>query len=329
MLLALAAAGVGLFFARSPSQAMEEPLHRRVLLLADKATDPFMGRIKAEIASLGLEVVTRTPTGPIEADARAEHAIAAIRMLPSRKGVEVWMADETSGRSLLRQVIVDETPGGPDQNLVALQTVELLRTSFFPKSAAPPPPSPAQPPAVLVEQAAPAPPSGSTNAALVGLGFLYSVGGASPAWQAWLGYQRLWNRHFGVALDLSAPIHRGTLSGPEGSADVGAIIAGAEFLARSGSEHLFVTTGLGAGFAAVLATGHSSQLNGTSSTACTGLGYLRVNLGWRPAGWLGLGLSGLAGTTAGRVHIRFAGNAAGDWGVPLFAAALFGEIEWH
>ena len=51
------------------------------------------------------------PQGPIEASARSEHAVAAIRMLPSRKGVEVWMADETSGRSLLRQVVVDETPG--------------------------------------------------------------------------------------------------------------------------------------------------------------------------------------------------------------------------
>ena len=81
------------------------------LLLVDSPGDPFMDRIRAEVVSLGLEGVVRAPQGSIEAKARAEHAVAAIRILPSRNGVEVWMADAASGRSLLRQVIVDETPG--------------------------------------------------------------------------------------------------------------------------------------------------------------------------------------------------------------------------
>ena len=86
--------------------------HRRVLLLVDSPGDPFMDRIRAEVVSLGLEGVVRAPQGSIEARARAEHAVAAIRILPSRNGVEVWMADAASGRSLLRQVIVDETREG-------------------------------------------------------------------------------------------------------------------------------------------------------------------------------------------------------------------------
>ena len=330
------AAWVGVLPASVQSQPLQTREHRRVLLLVDKPGDPFIGRIKAEIAALGLDVVTRAPVGPIETAARAEHAIAAIRMLPSRKGVEVWMADETSGRSLLRQMIVDETPGGPDQNLIALQAAELLRTSFFSQSDKPPASANlVPPPPVIVVQAAPARSSGE-GGVQAGVGFLYGAGGASAAWQAWLSFQHLWGRHFGVALDLSAPFYRGTLSGPEGTADVGAFVVGGELLTRFGSERprLFLTTGLGAGFAAVLATGYPSQqgraqLVGTSSSAYTGLGYLRVSLGWKPAGWLELGISGLAGTTASRVHIRFAGNAAGDWGVPLFAAALFGEVDWR
>jgi hypothetical protein len=51
------------------------------------------------VALLGVDVVMRPPQGSIEARARSEHAVAAIRMLPSRRGVEIWMADETSGRS--------------------------------------------------------------------------------------------------------------------------------------------------------------------------------------------------------------------------------------
>ena len=45
------------------------------------------------------------------------------------------MADATSGRSLLRQVVVDESPGGPDRDLIALQTAELLRTSLLGESS--------------------------------------------------------------------------------------------------------------------------------------------------------------------------------------------------
>jgi hypothetical protein len=336
LLAVLAAAWMGLLPARAPAQPLQEPVHRRVLLLADKPGGPFMERIKAEIASLGLEVVMRAPVGPIEADARAEHAAAAIRMLSSHTGVEVWMADETSGRSLLRQVIADETPGGPDQNVVALQTAELLRTSFFPKSdRSLTPPHPVRPPTGLVDEAAPPRPSGESGAQ-AGVGFLYSAGSASAAWQAWLSLQHLWGRHFGVALDVSAPIHRGTMSGPEGSADVGAVVVGGEFLARFGAKHerVFLTTGLGTALVFLLAKGHPSQegraqLTGTSSAACTGLGYLRIALGWKPSGWLGLGVGGLVGSTIAKFHIRFAGNDAGTWGGPLFAAGLFGEVDWH
>jgi hypothetical protein len=314
----------------TPPQA--EP-HRRVLILVDKPGDPFMGRIKAEVVALGLEVAMRPPVGSIDADARAEHAVAAIRMLPSGKGVEVWMADETSGRSLLRQVIVDETPGGPDQNLIALQTAELLRTGFFPRSKMPASPASPPPAPPAIAASAPARPAGET-CVQVGVGPLHSLGGASSALQAWLSIQHLWSQRFGIAVDLGAPIRRGTLSGPEGTSDVGAVVIGLELLAYFKSEPLFLSTGLGVAFADLLAQGHpsdeaSAQLAGATSSAYIGLGYARLTTGWRPASWLGVGVSGLVGTTMGRVRIRFAGNDAGDWGVPLLAAFLFGEVAWR
>lgn len=307
---------------------------RRVLLLVDKSNDPFMGRIKAEAASLGLDVIVHAAVGSLEADARAEHAAAAIRMLSSRKGVEVWMADETSGRSLLRQVIVDETPGGPDQNLIALQTAELLRTSFFPRieptssMVAPP-----VPPVVVV--VGPALPSGE-SAVQVGLGLLSGAGGASTSLQAWLSLQHRWGRHFGVAIDLSAPVRRGSLGGPEGTSDVGAILAGGELLARFPTENnrLFFATGLGAAFAALIVTGHpgedaSAQLVGRSSSAYTALPYVRLEGTWKPTSWLGLGAMAVVGTTLGKIRLQFAGNQAGSWGVPTVGALLVAELDWH
>lgn len=329
---ALAGLLVVLSCARLRAEPTAGPARRRILLLAEKMGDPFMGRIKAEVASLGIDVVMHPPAGSLEADARAEHASAAIRMLPSRKGVEVWMADETSGRSLLRQVVVDETPGGPDQNLIALQTAELLRTSFFPKSEARQPspiPVPSPPPAPVIQ------PSGEM-ALQAGLGCLSGAGGASSSLQAWLSVQRRWGKHFGVALDFSGPLSRGTMEGPEGHADVGALLLGAEVLVRlpTEKERFAFTTGLGGALTSVISKGHPSeegrsQLLASSTAAYTGAVYLRAEGQWRPVAWLGLGAMGLVATTIARVQIHFAGNDAGTWGVPFLGALLFIEADWN
>jgi hypothetical protein len=308
----------------------------RVLLLIDSPADPFMDRIRSEVVSLGLDVVARPPQGPIEARARAEHAVAAIRILPARNGVEVWMADASSGRSLLRQVIVDETPGGPNQDVVALQTAELLRTGLFADATSAGPHPPAAPPTIAQNAPAVAVTEGGESGVRSGVELLYSAGGASAAWQAWFSFQHLWKRHLGIAFDVSVPFRRGTISGPEGMADVGAVVVGAEALARFMSERgrLFLTAGLGGGAVSLLTKGHpsvqgSSQLESSSSTAYTAIGYARVALGWKVSSWLGLGMSGFAGTTVARVHIRFGGNDAGEWGVPLLGAALFAQVDWR
>ena len=328
--------GSGLSSASSSAQTQPAAARQRiVLLLADATSDPFVSRIKAEITSLGLEVVVRAPKGSIEASARAAHAVAAVRMLPSGKGLEVWMADATSGRSLLRQMIVDEAPEGPNQNIVALQTAELLRTSLFPhQPAAAPKPLPPPPVQVVVQVAPPAPPPASGESALSGsLGVLYGAGGATPALQAGLSYRYLWDRGIGLAVNASAPIVRGTVSGAEGSADVGAIIAGGGPIARFNSKpgRLALTIGLGAAFVAVSAKGHpnadaGSQLVSNASTAYTGLGYACAAIDWKLARWLGLGVSGVAGATTSRVQVRFAGNDAGAWGTPVLGASVFAEV---
>lgn len=329
---------VTLFSAGLHADPEAAPVRRRVLLLAEKMGDPFINRIKAEVASLGIDVIVHPPVGSLEADARAEHASAAIRMLSSRKGVEVWMADETSGRSLLRQVIVDETPTGPDQNLIALQTAELLRTSFFPKSRQPPaPPTPAAPPSPPQPPAPPAPERATgVSSVQVGLGGLHGAGGASSSLQAWLSLQRRWGDHFGIALDLSGPLSRGSLSGPEGRADVGAILIGAEAFLRlpTEKERFALTAGLGGALTMLTATGHPSkqgagQLLANSTVDYTGAVYLHLQGQWRPAAWLGLGAMGLLGTTIKSVKIEFAENEAGTWGLPFVGGLLLAQVDWR
>jgi hypothetical protein len=308
-------------------RAEERPVER-VLLVIDKPNDPLMVRIQAEIAALGLVVVTSGASGPLESSAREQRAVAAVRVLPSHKGVELWMADVTTGRTLTRQLIVDERPEGPDRTLVALQTAEILRTGLFPKTSHVEPPT--APVAPIVVQASPTQPG--EIGVRAGIGGLYSPGGVDTALQAWLSLHRHWRRSLGVALTLSGPITRGSISGPEGRSLVGVYLAGVEL--RSGfSQHdsrWLLTGALGGGGAYLRSQGRSSQpLVQTASGTASGLGYVRVELGLKLSTWARLGLAGTMGTTFASVKIRFAGNQAGTWGSLLLASFMQFGIDWQ
>jgi hypothetical protein len=320
------------------TQATIEAPERRVLLLTDKPGDPFIDRIRAEVAGLGLAVLVRNSAGSLEDEARAEHAVAAIRVLPSLKGVEVWMADETSGRSLLRQLIVDERPGGPDQGLIALQTTELLRTSLFPKQANPlaQPAEPAalpgaQPVAAAHAAATPAPSRMAETGIQAGFGTIYSPGGAGPAMQGWLELHQFWSPRLGLALDFSFPLGGSTVSAVEGSSRVGTYLGGIEFLVRSRPQHsYYANAGIAASVAWIVAHGQEARapLKDASSSAVVGAAYLRASAGWSGS-FYKIGVLGLAGGTMKRIAIRFAGNDAADWGWPFLAAFLTAELDWH
>lgn len=325
--------------AQVPAQpGTDETAGRRVLLLSDKPTDPFVDRLRNEIASLGLTVLIRNHSGMLEDEARANHAVAAIRVLPSHNGVEVWMA-ETSGRSLLRQLIVDERPGGPDLGLIALQTVELLRTSLLPNiPAAPaPPPAPAPAPTPAMAAAAPVPappaptgPSMAETGVQAGLGTLYSPSATGPSLQGWVSLHQFWSPHLGLALNLSFPILSGSLSGPEGSAHVGAYLGGLELVTRLKPEPgLFANAGAALSAVWLLSRGDANRpLNDQSSSAVVATAHVGASIGWSGS-FYKVGVLALAGAAVQRVTIRFAGNEAGRWGWPLLGAFLTGELDWH
>jgi hypothetical protein len=316
----------------------------RVLLILDRPDDRFAGRIRAEVAGLGLAVLTvepwRTgePMAPLEEMARSHQAVAAIRVIPSRTGVEVWMADRTTGRSLLRQLVVDETPGGPNEGLVALQTAELLRTSLLsqepPRADTAPPPAAPQPPSppVLTESSPAAPPM--VKAGLqAGLGALFAPGGTGTTLQLWLSLHRSVARRLSVAVDVSLPLQTSTVEGPEGSARIGATLGGAALLAHAGgpAEGLFGVAGLGVAVIRVDFDGHTSNpmLASQSSSLATGALYLRADGGFEATRWLRLGVRAVGGATAERAAVRFAGNQAGTWGPIFLAAFLVLDLSWH
>jgi hypothetical protein len=301
----------------------------RVLLVIDRTNDPLMARIQAEIAALGLMAILGSSNGPLETSAREQHAAAAVRVLPSHKGVEVWMADATTGRTLTRQLVVDERPAGPDNTLVAMQTAELLRTGLFPKadSSATPPATP-----VATVQVGPVPPPRTDAWRLRnGLGGLYSPGGVDTAMQDWLTMQRWWHHDLGVALSASLPVLRGSISGPEGRALISPYLGALELCTSflKDDSRWLLTSSLGGGIVMLRSEGTSKQpLQHGSSSAISGIGYARVELGLKLSKWINLGIAGAAGTTILPVTIRFAGNQAGTWGRVLLASFLQIGVDW-
>jgi hypothetical protein len=297
----------------------------RVLLVVDRASDPIIERIRAEVNALGLTIVARPPSGALEADARAQKAAAAIRALPSRNGVELWMADVTTGRTLTRQLVIDETPGGPDYNLIALQTAEILRTSLFRHEDKTPPPAP-QP---MVATAPPSQPSPALPAMHIegtaSAGTLFSLGGVGPSLQAWLSLGLRSPRGYLLSVDASAPIARGSLSGPEGSALVSAYLAGLRlskgFIRDQSNWDLRAGAGVGALYLRIVG---EPDLSLTERDVSTLLGYAygTVDAGWKPSESTRIGATLMLATTVKGTDVRFAGNQAGTFGKLILGAAV-------
>jgi hypothetical protein len=322
-----------------------------VLLVVDRPNDRLTERIRAEVAGLGLTIVTLEPwrthqvPGPLEAVARREHAAAVIRTLPTGQGVEVWMADATSGRSLLRQLIVDESAEGPNEGLVALQTAELLRTSLLsqprePAPAAVAPPSPSTTTAASSAGAADSsvtihaggPETEPETGVDASFGVLFSPGAGDAALQVWLSLHRTLTPRLAVAVDASGPLRPATQSGPEGSARVGAYLVGAVLLARLTAldSALYAAAGGGLAVVRVGAEGQAAPpLVATSASGVTGAVYLRADAGVQARPWLRLGARAVAGAAVPSLTLRFAGNDAGAWGRPFIAAFAVAQLCWR
>ena len=322
-----------------------EPL--RVLLVIDQSDDPFAERIRAELANLGLQVITaetwRTgePVVALDAATRVAQAAAGIRMIHSRKGVEIWMADQPTGRSLLRQLIVDERAGEPNQGLVALQTAELLRTSLLappPPRSKPPEPAPAPAsspppaPAAAVVVAGPAPAPGARAGVQMAFGALFSPNAGDAAVQTWLSLYRFLTDQWALALDVSAPVRNASLSGPEGSARISTFLAGAALFTsyEDRKNGVYVSGGAGAGVLRIEADGTAVQpFLSQDRSIVTGAVYARGDAGLEAASWLRFGVRGVVGATTSKVAVRFAGNEAGSWGRPFLGAMAIAELTWR
>jgi hypothetical protein len=204
-----------------PARAADEP--PRIALIEDPAETTILPRLRAELASLGLDVRTvakkeseQLPGDLIES-ARASGAVAAFRVVVQGDRADVWIADRVTGKVVLREML----PRGAriDGRVVALRAVELLRASLMeldvPRAA---PQGELAPPPTLTQNAGLLPDlerfSLSADSA-----FLWSPGGCGPAVgvAGAVAWRRTW---LGVRLSGGSILAPATISRTEGRGDV-------------------------------------------------------------------------------------------------------------
>lgn len=261
------------------------------VLLEDGGRPPVAARLRAELDTLGYEVVG------------AEGAPGAAEVRVRAEGVELWIEGG-----------LRERVEAKDDGLLAIKSVELLRAYLHPLGL------PAGP------TAAPEAAQGPSYALMLGL--RAAIGpetGVSP--EALLRARIAVGAHLSFGLDLEIPTLPQRISAAEGSASLryGAALAAADLhLALGGEDRLRFGGGLGPMLLWI--DGDAAPgFRGQAETLTLLAAELSLSYGRRVGPlWLWVELSGLVALP--RPVVRFAGRAVADFGRPLIGGALLLEL---
>lgn len=326
----------------SPARAGDDP---RIVLVAQGPGDRVAVRIRAELKALRFEVddadLGPGPPArePLAEAARTRGAVAAVRLVPSGAGVEVWIVDRMTGKTVLREIIADDPRSPTASATIALRVVELLRASLMELDAPRAPPGEVTPPAaaremiaaphpVAPEPALPAIPRPLASFEL-GPALLLSPGGARPE-GALFAAVHLWPpRRLGATLFVAAPVIPASVAGPEGSASLHLGLLGVGLRALLAPPDARWAPSVGAGFAALWVGYLGKPVSGyvgSSGDVFTAAPYLRAGVGVTVLPRLRLRADVLGGAALRRPAVRFGDRVAAVWGAPFFAPSLAAEL---
>ena len=303
----------------------------RVLVIEDTEMKRFGARVRAELRALGFEVETiEAADAPsrvsLEDAARAAGVVAALRLRPSRSGVEVWVMDRVTAKTVLREVVLSQ---GDDESAVALGAVELLRASlleveephFTPREV---PPSPA------IQRLVPSQsePRGRLSLAL-GPALAVSPGGLGVTPHVDLWARARIAEPFEGGLRLLAPTIPAVVDAREGRSTItlssAALAADAVLLPAASA--LRVRTGVGVGVLWVHMEGTGAQaFVGRGDDVVSAFTFVHV----APTIALGPSLRLFADATVGladpRPVVVFAERKVAGWGQPAILTTLGIEL---
>ncbi len=329
----------------------QDPGAARILLLTDGDNEGSVSRLRAELKALGFEVkeqlVGSSPPSPaaLENEARQAGAVAALRLKASPRGVEVWVGDRITGKTVLREVVLGTAATGPrpdgsppvDRDTeIALGAVELLRASLLEIESELPSrgevlPSPAVrkmlAPVVRPRlEAAPAPPAQPPRfwlglAPAIGL----SPGGLSVSPHVQIDFDVLPLPRLNLGLSIVTPTAPSRLEAAEGTSSVtiGQAALGADFVLAPLEAPLNARLGLGLSLLWLHLEGSAAPpLQDGSDDILAALPFLRVRACYGINRRLRLFLGSRVGISLPRPVIRFAGREVASWGRPAALAAF-------
>ncbi len=123
-----------LFFLQSKAHAAGDEV--RVLVIASASGDEVASHLVNELIAIGITaIVTPALEGELALLARERHVSAAVRVMPSRKSVRMWVrpAQNPGPDAPPAEESIDEKAGEIDDPAasLALQTVEILRARLL------------------------------------------------------------------------------------------------------------------------------------------------------------------------------------------------------
>ncbi len=313
------------------------PAARIALVREAGSGDRLPRRLRAELDSMGIEVVEVPARGgapnheSLEQAARDVGAFAAVRVAPSKGGVEVWIADRVTGKTVLRELVTRR--GETDDEIVALRVVELLRASLLELDLRGAPHGDVEPTAPirrLVPKRRSAPPAAPapTSQTSLELGPAVAFGGIGPLLQLRVGMRIDTASGIGGGALVLVPTFPRTVEAAEGRADVSMALFGAAIDASLLASRPWRSR-VGAGVALSylrLAGSASTPYVADTETRWLGAGFARLQLGRAIGEHTYLGLELIGGASARRVVVNFAGREVASWGQPFGVASLVLEL---
>ena len=310
------------------ARAAEPP---RIAVVHELSADMrAIGRLRDELATLGFEVVdvTLAPTeGATALDdaARRVGAFAAVHVVPAKGGVEVWIADQTSGKTLFRELVV--APGEPFDDVAALKAVELLRASLAELGFSLKPREEVRPPQPVTPTPppTPTPPEPARLFLELGPALAMSPGGVGATGHAFVGLRWRMSTALGVGVFSAIPITSASISAAEGSADVRPWLFGLDgavwFFDPSADWQVAAAGGIGLAYLAIQGN-PTPPLMGRSDARTVALPFARLSLDRRLGERFRIGLQALVGIAAPQPVIQFDEREVAYWGRPLVLSTL-------
>jgi alkylhydroperoxidase family enzyme len=306
---------------------------RVAVVLEGDIDERVQRRLLAELDSLGFDVIERQPGATsdpqsLETIAREEQAFAAMRIAPSRGGVELWIVDRVTGKTVLREIALAREQ--PLDEVIALQAVELLRASLLELNLRGSTRGEVKaPPAVRrlgVVQAVPLTPSDEERIALgFGAALVLSPNDATPTVHVVPSARLVLTRSLGMHAFALLPTFPHSIEASEGAADVSITVAALGVDASLGSlgASWRARAGVSAALIQLRVVGVADPPFGaTSETLWLGAPLARLDLFYHLLPAFRIGPQLMFGVALPRAVVTFAGREVASWGQPFGSAGL-------